>query len=66
MTLDPNNVYTAPERAARRLRCPECHARLALTWRRARQPGRSEDLFTIAKASCPNHCDYAIDDVEQA
>jgi hypothetical protein len=63
MALDPKRIYTAPERAAKSLRCPECNARLVFAWRRARQPGRSEDLFTLAKASCPNRCDYAIEDI---
>jgi hypothetical protein len=52
------HVYTKAERATTRLRCPECRAPLAITWRRARQPGRSEDLYTIAKTFCRNRCDY--------
>jgi hypothetical protein len=58
LALDPKRIHTAAERHACRLRCPDCHAPLALTWRRARAAGRSEDLFTIAKASCPNRCEF--------
>src|SRR5690606_8290755 len=42
MPLNPSRLYTNDERTACKLRCPECHARLALTWRRARRPGRSD------------------------
>ena len=58
MALDPNRIHTTAERQATRLRCPDCNAPLALTWRRARASGRSEDLFTIGKASCPNRCEF--------
>jgi hypothetical protein len=58
MALDKDKIYRTDERASLRLRCPECHAPLAVTWRRASRSGRSEDLFSIAKVSCRNHCDY--------
>jgi hypothetical protein len=61
MPIDKDRIFSADERAKHRPRCPECHAPLALSWRRARRSGRSEDLFTIAKTSCPNHCDYDAD-----
>ena len=64
MALDTTRTYTLTERTASKLRCPECNARLALTWRRARESGRSEDLFTIAKTSCPNKCAYRMQDIE--
>jgi hypothetical protein len=63
MAIDHTRIYTSGERARTRYRCPECNTPLALTWRRARQPGRSEDLYTIAKTSCPNHCNYDSDEV---
>jgi hypothetical protein len=63
MAIDHNRIHTKVERARARYRCPECNTPLALTWRRARQPGRSEDLYTNNKASCPNHCNYDPDEV---
>lgn len=63
MPLNPSRLYTNDERTACKLRCPECHARLALTWRRARRPGRSDDVFTIAKSSCPNRCEFQVHEV---
>jgi hypothetical protein len=64
VAIDPARVYTAAERAAAKPRCPECRAPIALTWRRVQESGRSEDLFRIAKASCPNRCDVGPADIE--
>ena len=66
MTVDPTRIYTLPEREAKRQRCPECDARMLFSWRRALQPGRPEDLYTVVKVSCPNRCDYALEDIAQS
>ena len=56
MGIDHDRIYTRDERARTRSRRPECSAPLALTWRRARQPGRSEDLHIFKKTACPDRC----------